>query len=72
VVARRAGVDHCFLASVSGTTPPVPGGHLDNPNLGLVDVLQRWVENDEAPEHTLREALQLRDAKLPAGIDRKR
>jgi len=44
------GIDHCFSASVSGTNPPAPGGQLDNPNVGLIDVLQRWVENDEAPE----------------------
>ena len=43
------GIDHCFLASVSGTNPPVPGGQLDNPNVALIDVLQRWVENDEVP-----------------------
>jgi Tannase and feruloyl esterase len=61
-VARRArgadvragflapGIDHCFFASVSGTNPPAPGGHVDNPNVGLIDVLQRWVEHDEAPE----------------------
>lgn len=47
------GVDHCFFASVSGTNPPAPGGHLgdpDTPNVGLIEVLQRWVENDEVPE----------------------
>ncbi|MEP6652223.1 MAG: tannase/feruloyl esterase family alpha/beta hydrolase [Myxococcales bacterium] len=47
------GIDHCFFASVSGTNPPAPGGHLgdpDTPNVGLMDVLQRWVENDEEPE----------------------
>jgi feruloyl esterase len=44
------GIDHCFFASVSGTNPPVPGGQLDNPNVALIDVLQRWVENDEVPE----------------------
>jgi hypothetical protein len=44
------GVDHCFFESVSGTNPPVPGGQLTDPNLGLIAVLQRWVEYDEAPE----------------------
>jgi hypothetical protein len=47
------GIDHCFFASASGSNPPAPGGHLDasdTPNAGLVDVLQRWVENNEAPE----------------------
>jgi hypothetical protein len=47
------GLDHSFFASVSGTNPPAPGRHLDladTPNVGLIDVLQRWVENNEAPE----------------------
>jgi len=44
------GIDHCMLAGVPGTNPPVPGGRVDNPNAAMIDVLQKWVENGEAPD----------------------
>jgi feruloyl esterase len=44
------GIDHCMLAGVSRTNPPAPGGRVDNPNAALIEVLQGWVENGEAPD----------------------
>ena len=45
------GIDHCAFAGVTGSNPPAPGGHLEYTNNGLIELLQRWVEHGEAPEH---------------------
>src|SRR5205814_7579347 len=42
------GIDHCGYG-VTDSKAPVPGG-LEYPNDGLLELLQRWVENGQAPD----------------------